>query len=32
MSEQKKQEFKEYQIRKYRQAKESKNNDLAVQY
>ena len=30
MSEEKKQELKEYHKRRYRKAKESKNNDLAV--
>ena len=30
MSEEKKQELKEYQKRRYRKAKESKNNDLTV--
>ena len=30
MSEEKKQELKEYQKRRYREAEESKNNDLAV--
>ena len=30
MPEEKKQELKEYQKRRYQEAKESKNNDLAV--
>ena len=32
MPEGKKQKLKEYQKRRYQEAKESKNNDLAVQY
>ena len=32
MHEEKKQELKEYQKRRYQKAKESKNNDLAIQY
>ena len=32
MPEEKKQKLKEYQKRRYQEAKESKNNDLAVQY
>ena len=30
MSEEKKQKLKEYQKRRYQEAKESKNNDLAI--
>ena len=32
MPEEKKQKLKEYQKRRYQEAEESKNNDLAVQY
>ena len=32
MPEENKQKLKEYQKRRYREAKESKNNDLAVYY